>query len=224
MKPTVLVASAKTPDGVLELRLYEHDGDYSIRSGNVELMNSRMHGSEDALAQIACEEIQNDPSPRVLIGGLGMGFTLRAALDNLPANAKIIVAELIPEVVKWNREILSDLAKNPLADKRVKIQEEDVVDLIRSGRNGYNAILLDVDNGPRKVFQSGNERLYNVKGLYNAYAALRPGGVLAIWSSGPDVFFTRRLRDVGFGVEEIKVRGRAGNKGGAHHLIWLARR
>ncbi len=224
MKPTVLLASAKTPDGDVDLKLYEHDGDYSIRVGNVEVMNSRMHGSEDALAQIACEEIQNDPGLRVLIGGLGMGFTLRAALDCLPDDAKVIVAELIPEVVKWNREILSKAAKNPLADKRVKVQEEDVVDLIRRGRGGYNAILLDVDNGPQKLFQKDNDRLYNTKGLYDAHAALRPGGVLAVWSSGPDFFFPKRLQKVGFEVEEIKVRARAGIKGGGHHIIWLARR
>lgn len=224
MKPTVLLDSAKTLDGENEMRLYKHDGDFSIRVGNVELMNSRMHGSEDALAQIACEEIGYVPKTRILIGGLGMGFTLRAALDMLPADAKVIVAELLPAVVKWNREIFPKLAGNPLEDKRVKVHEDDVVDLIRTGRGGYNAILLDVDNGPQKLFQKDNDRLYNTKGLFDAYAALRPGGVLAVWSSGPDFFFPKRLQKVGFDVEEIKVRARAGNKGGGHHIIWLARR
>lgn len=224
MKPTVLLASAKTPDGDVELRLYEHDGDYSIRAGNVELMNSRMHGSEDALAQIACDEIKGAPGIRVLIGGLGMGFTLRAALDELPSDAKIIVAELIPDVVKWNREIIGKVAGHPLNDKRVKVHAEDVLDMIRDGRGGYNAILLDVDNGPQKLFQRDNERIYNIKGLYEIYAALRPGGVLTVWSSGPDRYFPRRLQNVGFDVEEIQVRARAGKKGGGHHIVWLARR
>ena len=219
----VLLDTVQTPGGGKELRLYQHDKDFSIRVGNVELMNSRAHGSEEDLAELACEAMQEQARPRVMIGGLGMGFTLRAALDRLSPQAQVVVAELVPAVVAWNRGPLAGLAGNPLADKRVSVHEGDVAKLIKTGRSQYHAILLDVDNGPRGLSDTGNDGLYHLRGLYAAFAALRPGGVLAIWSAGPDVVFTRRLRMVGFEVEEVRVRARGGRKG-AHHLIWLAKR
>ncbi len=224
MIPTVLLDTAPALDGGKELRLYQHDADFSIKLGNVELMNSRMHGSEEALAQLSCQEILNQPAPRVLIGGLGMGFTLRAALNMLPADAKVIVAELIPAVVKWNHGVLSALAGHPLRDERVMIHEGDVRQKIKSGKGEYSAILLDVDNGPKRLFQEDNNRLYSFNGLHAARAALRPRGILAIWSSGPDANFTQRLYTVGFEVAEVRVNARSGRKAGGHHLIWLARR
>lgn len=223
MLPTILIDSAKTPDGQ-DLRLYKHDRDFSIKLGSIELMNSRMHGSEEALAQLACAEIALEPKPRVLIGGLGLGFSLRAALACLPEKAEVVVSELMPQVVKWNREILGGLAGNPLGDKRVTVLEEDVVKTIKAGKTDYNAILLDVDNGPQRLFQKTNEKLYNLKGLFNARAALRPRGILGVWSSGPDNTFTKRLVAAGFHVEERQVNARAGSKAGGHHRIWLARR
>ena len=224
MIPTVLLDTAPALDGGKELRLYQHDADFSIKLGNVELMNSRMHGSEEALAQLSCQEILNQPAARVLIGGLGMGFTLRAALDMLPADAKVIVAELIPAVVKWNHGVLSALAGHPLRDERVMIHEGDVRQMMKLGKGEYSAILLDVDNGPKRLFQEDNKRLYSLNGLHAARAALRPRGILAIWSSGPDTNFTQRLYTAGFEVAEVRVNARSGRKAGGHHLIWLARR
>ncbi len=224
MIPTLLLDTAPAPDPGKELRLYQHDADFSIKLGNVELMNSRMHGSEEELARLACREILNRPAPQILIGGLGMGFTLRAALDMLPSEAQITVAELIPAVVKWNQGVLSALAGHPLRDERVKIHEGDVRKMIKAGKGEYDAILLDVDNGPKRLFQEDNNRLYSLKGLYVARTALRPRGILGIWSSGPDIDFTQRLYSAGFEVAEVRVNARAGRKAGGHHLIWLARR
>ncbi len=223
MKPIILLDSAKTPDGQ-ELKLFSHDRDFSIKVGTVELMNSRMHGSEEALAELACRQVALEKKIRVLIGGLGMGFSLRAALENLPEDAEVVVSELVPEVVKWNRETLGHLANNPLNDKRVTVREEDVVKTIKDARSDFNAILLDVDNGPQRLFQKGNDKLYNLKGLFNAGIALRPRGVLGVWSSGPDKEFTKRLVTAGFHVEEKRVHARAGSKAGGYHLIWLARK
>lgn len=219
-----LVLLDKAMDGTKEIRLYRHDKDYSIKVGNVELMTSRMHASEEALSRLACEKIKNQTKPAVLIGGLGMGFSLRAALDVLPPGAKIAVAELIPEVVKWNRGVLAELAGNPLTDARVTVHESDVVKMIKTGKGQYHAILLDVDNGPCRLYRKENDRLYSISGLHTAYAALKPGGVLAVWSSGPDDSFTWRLERVGFKSEEIHVNAREGKKAGGHHVIWLARR
>ncbi len=224
MLPTLLIDTAPAPAGGKELRLYQHDADFSIKTGNVELMNSRMHGSEEELARLACREILNHSEPLILIGGLGMGFTLRAALDVLPFDAKVLVAELIPAVVKWNQGVLAPLAGHPLRDERVTLHEGDVRQKIKSVKGEYSAILLDVDNGPKRLFQEDNNRLYSVNGLHAARAALRPRGSLGIWSSGPDADFTQRLYSVGFEVAEVRVNARAGRKAGGHHLIWLARR
>jgi|GEM_PF-55416 len=222
MIPSVLLATAQTPDGK-ELRLYQHDKDFSIKIGTVELMSSRMHSSEDSLAQLAYKGMSKTHlQPRVLIGGLGMGYTLRAMLERLPRDAQVSVAELVPAVVEWNRTLLADLARRPLEDKRVTVREEDVAKIIKKARNEYSAILLDVDNGPQGLAQAANDWLYNYKGLYAAFAALQPEGVLAVWSARRDDAFARRLRAVGYYVNEFRVRAHAGK--GAHHLVWIAKK
>jgi spermidine synthase len=214
--------------------LYQRDAEFSIKAGNYELMNSRIYGSEDALAKLACQKITNHPRARVLIGGLGMGYTLRTALDGLGARAQVAVAELVPAVVRWNRGFLASLAGSPLEDHRVSIHEADVAQMIKAARADYNAILLDVDNGPQGLARKDNDWLYGHEGLTTAFAALRPEGVLAIWSSGPDPAFARRLRQAGFEVDEVGVRARGQGKGigkgtsksrgGAHHIVWIATR
>jgi len=222
MKPWLLLDTVEVSESGDVFRLFQHDNHFSIKLNNVELMNSRMHGSEEELGRLACKKIEALAKPRILVGGLGMGFTLRAALDVLPAEASVVVSELVPAVVKWNRETLAPLAKNPLRDRRVSVHEEDVREMIRAGSGSYSAILLDVDNGPQGLFRKSNERLYTMKGLYAAFAALRRQGVLAVWSSAPDLDFTRRLRAVGFQVEEVRVNARSGPKAGGYHRIWLA--
>jgi spermidine synthase len=194
-----------------------------IRPGHNELMNSRVHGSEEALAKVAIAKLGAHPRPRILIGGLGMGFTLRAALRAIGAEARVVVAELLPAVAAWNRGWLADVSDHSLTDARVSIREEDVASLIKAERSAYDAILLDVDNGPEALTRKANDRLYDLAGLGAAYAALRPRGVLATWSAGPDRDFTRLLRKVGFAVSEVRVRAR-GARGGAHQIIWIAAR
>ncbi len=206
-----------------ELRLYRRDEEFSIRVGNRELMKSRVHGSEEALGALACARIASFSSPRVLIGGLGMGYTLRAALDGLSAQSQVIVAELMPAVVAWNRGPLGGLAGHPLRDGRVTVREVDVAVIMRAEPGAYDAILLDVDNGPNGLTRHGNDWLYAKGGLSAAFAALRPGGVLAVWSAGPDRAFSDRLRKIGFEVEEVCARAR-GAHGGARHTIWIAGR
>ena len=224
MIPWSLLDTAQVPGGG-ELRLMQRGAEFSIKLGTDELMNSRLSATEQALATIACEKIRirKRPSkrPSILIGGLGMGFTLRAALTVLGTEAHVIVAELVPAVVAWARGPMAKLSGDSLADPRVRIHEGDVGDLIRSGRLAYDAILLDVDNGPRGMTRKANDRLYDLKGLRAAHAALRPGGVLAVWSSGPDTKFTTRLRKTGFKVDEIPLRAK-GPRGGARHFIWTA--
>jgi spermidine synthase len=221
MIPQILLDKAETPDGDKELRLYQHDKDFSISVGNVQLMSSRTHESEEALARLALERIEKKEHARVLVGGLGMGFTLRAALDVLPASARVLVAEIIPAVVKWNRGVLAALAGHALEDPRVEVREVNAARMIKEGRGRYDAILLDVDNGPAGLSRTGNHWFYGLSGLHASWAALRPEGVLALWSAGQDVEFTKRMEKAGFGVEAIRVRARAGKKG-AHHLIWIA--
>ena len=194
MIPWTLLGIAQTPGNGAELRLYQRDTEFSIKADKYELMNSHVYGSEDALALLACEKITNQPHARVLIGGLGMGYTLRSALNGLGANAQVVVAELVPAVVHWNRGFLAHLAGTPLDDSRVTIHETDVADLINTAKGDYNAIMLDVDNGPEALTLEDNDWLYGLKGLKTAFAALRPNGVLAIWSSGPEPAFSQRLR------------------------------
>ncbi|MCA0341691.1 MAG: hypothetical protein LCH99_18430 [Proteobacteria bacterium] len=219
MIPWVELDAVKTPDGQ-SLRLKRRGAEFSIMLGANELMNSRLSGSEEQLARLAIERLGGRPSPRILVGGLGMGFTLRAALAELGPDARVAVAELIPAVIAWARGQMADIFAGCLDDPRVDVREADVGAVIASARGDLDAILLDVDNGPEGLTTSGNDALYSHAGLARAAAALRPGGVLAVWSSGPDSGFTRRLRDAGFRVEEVSVRARA--KRGARHVIWLA--
>ena len=221
MIPWSLQDTAEVPDGGGELRLMRRGDEFSIRLGQNELMNSRLSGSEEALATLTCQRIGGRPKPRMLIGGLGMGFTLRAALAGLGPDAAIVVVELVPAVVSWARGAMADVFGDSLSDPRVDIREGDVGALIRSSRSAYDAILLDVDNGPEGLTRAANERLYDAAGLSAARTALNPGGILAVWSAAPSRSFTERLRRSGLGVEEIRVRAR-GARGGGRHVIWIA--
>jgi spermidine synthase len=216
-----LIDTAEIPDGGA-LRLMQRGDEFSIMLGANELMNSRLSGSEEALATMTVERLRASSSPHLLIGGLGMGFTLRAALAVLGPDARITVAELVPEVVDWARGPMAEISKGSLDDPRVQICVADVGDLIRNNRGEFDAILLDVDNGPDGLTHERNDRLYDRKGLHAARSALQSGGILAIWSAAPDPQFTKRLRDAGFTVEEARVRGRSGRRG-AHHVIWFAK-
>ena len=221
MMPWKFLDSAQVPQSGEELRLYQRGGEFSIRVDSRELMNSRVHGSEGALAELACVRIAHRPSPRVLIGGLGMGYTTAAALHRLGADGQVVVAELVPAVVAWNRGPLADLAGRPLHDARVTVREADVARILQAEQGAYDAILLDVDNGPAGLTWKGNDWLYARAGLDAAYAALRAAGVLAVWSAGPDRAFAKRLGRAGFEVTEVCVRAR-GPRGGGRHIIWLA--
>jgi spermidine synthase len=219
--PWSLIDTAQVPDGG-ELRLMRRGAEFSIRLGHNELMNSRLGGSEEALATMACEKIRACGRPRLLIGGLGMGFTLRAALSVLGRQARIVVAELVPAVSTWARGPMAEVFGKSLTDPRVRIREADVAHLIRHAPSAYDAILLDVDNGPAGLTRKANDGLYDLEGLSAAHAALRPGGVLAVWSSRPEPDFTLRLGKSGFGVDEVRVR--ANGARGARHVIWIATR
>jgi spermidine synthase len=218
--PWILLDKAAVPDGG-ELRLMRRGAEFSIRLGQNELMNSRLGGSEAALASMACERIRGRRNPRILIGGLGMGFTLRAALAGVATEARIVVAELVPAVVAWARGPMEEVFGNSLSDPRVSIREADVGRLIRTAPGAYDAILLDVDNGPEGLSRTANDALYDAEGLRAANTALRPGGVFAVWSSGPNAKFSQRLRNAGFAVDEVRARANA-SRGGARHIIWIA--
>lgn len=213
--------SAPTPDGDDSLHLFRRGDEYCIRIGWREVMNSRRHASEDALADLACTRVGNRGAPRVLIGGLGMGFTLAAAARRLPASAELVVAELVGAVVAWNRGALGEVAGRPLEDPRVRVCEQDVAALLREPGT-FDAVLLDVDNSPDSLIQSRNAWLYTRAGLATTRDALRPGGVLSVWSAAEDAAFTRRLRKAGFDVELHMVREHAGK--GARHTVWVAQR
>ncbi|SCZ62771.1 spermidine synthase [Thiohalomonas denitrificans] len=225
MTPWELLDTAPVTGDRGELRLYRRGEEYSIlvSNGGGELMNSRLHGSEDALAERACSQVADRARPRVLVGGLGMGFTLAAALKQLPPGAEVTVAELVPAVVQWNRELLGGLAGHPLEDPRTIVHGGDVGVVLKREKSAFDAILLDVDNGPEGLTRRQNDWLYSFKGLEAAFDALRSAGVLAIWSAGPDGAFADRLRQVGFDVEETIARAH-GPKKGARHTIWLATR
>jgi spermidine synthase len=223
MIPWEFLGSAQAPADGEVLSLYRRGREFSIRVQGRQLMDSTVHGSEDALAELACARIASRPSPRVLIGGLGMGFTAAAALRHLGPQSQVVVAELVPAVVEWNRQLLGDLAGRPLDDPRVTVRVSDVAAILRQEQEAYDAILLDVDNGPVGLTRKGNNWLYAQPGLAAAYAALRPRGVLAVWSAGTDRPFVRRLQRLGFTVDEVMVRAR-GDRGGRQHIVWLAAR
>ena len=221
MKRVTLLDTAAIPGGG-ELGLYEHGEDFVIKvMRGQDLMSTRTHGSADALADLTCPEVAGRERARVLIGGMGMGFTLAAALRHLGPDAEVVVAELVPGVVEWNRGPLGEHAGHPLRDERVTVQEVDVSLILRAGRRSFDAILLDVDNGPEGLTQKGNDWLYSKAGLNVSFRALRPKGVLGVWSAGTDPAFTKRLGQAGFEVDEVPVRAHRGK--GARHLIWVAR-
>jgi spermidine synthase len=222
MLARILLDEADIPGGGT-LRLIQRGGEYSIMLGGNELMNSRRSGSEEALAELALGRLSHLPAPRLLIGGLGMGFTLRAALRLAGGTAKVDVAELVEGVVKWAQGPLAHLFGGCMADPRVAVHVADVAALIGGARQSYDAILLDVDNGPGAVTHSDNDGLYSAAGIGSAHAALRPGGILALWSSAPDAGYTRRLAAAGFTVEVETVRAGGSGKG-PHHTIWIATR
>ena len=221
MIPWEEIERAEVPGGEEEVILRKRGPEFSIRIATTELMNSRIHGSEDALAELTCSRISRKPGRRILIGGLGMGYTLAAALQHSGDDSLITIAELIPAVIRWNREHLGHLAGNPLADGRVFVRQEDVAETITREKSIWDAIILDVDNGPDGITRKVNDRLYGMSGLKNAFLALRTGGVLSIWSSGTDEQFTSRLKQCRFQTEIVTVRARKPGKG-ARHTIWLA--
>ena len=221
MIPWEKIDTARIPGTEDELRLMRRGKEYSIMLGTNELMNSRLSGSEAALATLAAKKIEKIEKPQMLIGGLGMGFTLRAALGILGSKAQIVVAELVPAVVGWARGPMAEIFGASLYDPRVSIRETDVTEIIRSHRATFDAILLDVDNGPEGLTRKANDALYSAAGLSAAHAALRQRGVLAVWSSGPNATFAKCLRGAGFDVNEVNVRA-TGRGGGARHIIWIA--
>ena len=222
MIPLEHLDTAQVPGGE-DLRLMRRGDDFMIVLDRNELMNSRMSGSEEALATMTAERLTGRKAQRWLIGGYGMGFTLRAALAQLGPDARLTVAELVPKIIEWARGPMAGLTAGCLDDPRVTLVESDVALQIAAGRDAYDAILLDVDNGPDGLVRADNDRLYTREGLATAKAALRPGGVLAIWSAAKDPVFANRLRKAGFAVEEVQVRARSNGKG-AKHTIWFARR
>jgi spermidine synthase len=221
MIPWLQLDTARVPGADVQLRLMQRGAEFSMRLGQNELMSSRLSGSEEALATLACRRIEAVKSPHLLIGGLGMGFTLRAALAVLGSDARIMVAELVPAVIAWARGPMADIFGDSLDDPRASIREADVVDVIRSHDSAFDAILLDVDNGPEGLIRKANDALYELKGLNAIRRALRPGGVLAVWSSGPNPLFSKRLRAAGFDVNEVAVRATT-KRSGARHVIWFA--
>lgn len=221
MTPRELIATATIPGGNDELRLFRRGADFMIVLDRNELMNTRMSGSEEALAVMTCERL-GKRTAHLLIGGYGMGFTLRAALAVLGANARVTMVELVPEIIEWARGPMAALTAGCLDDSRVRLVHDDVAALIAAGRATYDAILLDVDNGPDGLTRDENDRLYSRAGLAAAKRALAPAGILAVWSAAPDPAFTRRLNAAGFTVEETVVRARSNGKG-PRHMIWFAR-
>jgi spermidine synthase len=219
MKAWELIGETRTPDGT-DMRLTRRDDEYVILANGKPLMSSRMHGSEEALATLACGEARTIPRPRVLVGGLGMGFTLRAVLNLLPRDAIVTVAELVPAVIQWNRDSLAALAGHPLRDSRVRVEVADVGFTLRANPDRFDVILLDVDNGPAAFTDAVNNGLYDNAGVAAAYAALRARGTLAVWSAWEDRKFEQRLRYHGFDVDVERVRARL-KKGGPRHTIFL---
>lgn len=224
MNPWNLIDTSEISNSKGELRLYQRGDEHSIAiAGEGELMSSRVFGSEEALAELGCTPVASRDRARVLVGGLGMGYTLAASLRHLGPDAEVVVAELVPAVVRWNRAYLGGYAGYPLEDPRVTVREGDIARILKRERDSFDAILLDVDNGPEGLTHRENDWLYSNAGLAAAYDCLRPGGVLAVWSAGPDRGFTERLRTIGYEVAVYTVRAHAGRKG-ARHTIWVASR
>ncbi|WP_213739790.1 spermidine synthase [Bradyrhizobium sp. dw_411] len=221
MIPWLQIDTTRVPGADVELRLMRRGAEFSMKLGQNELMNSRLSGSEEALATLACRRIDGVERPHLLIGGLGMGFTLRAALAVLDAQARITVAELVPAVIAWARGPMAEIFGDCLSDPRADIREADVVEIIKASPSAFDAILLDVDNGPEALIRKANDALYDRKGLQSIRRALRPGGVLAVWSSGPNAAFSKRLAAADFEVNEVRLRATT-KRSGAHHVIWFA--
>ena len=220
MIPRELIGEAEVPGGP-PLRLVRHGNDFIIMLHRNELMSSRMSGSEAALGTMTCQRLAPRADARLLIGGYGMGFTLRALLEAARPDARITVAELVPGIIDWARGPMAAMTGDCLDDPRVAIEIADVAALIAAGQGRYDAILLDVDNGPDGLTREANDGLYTARGLASARAALRPGGILAVWSAGPDAAFTKRLQQAGFAVDEVAIRARENGKGPRHN-IWFA--
>jgi spermidine synthase len=221
MLPRTQLGTALIPGTDKEMQLFQSGEIFSIKiPGRGDLMNSRAHGSEKALADLACKNLGGNKKPRLLIGGLGMGFTLAAALQATGPDAEVVVAELVPEVVAWNRTLIGAPAGNPMADRRCHVIVDDVANIIRQEPAGFDAILMDVDNGPEALVRRENDWLYGSAGLQTTRAALRSRGVLAVWSASPDRAFSKRLRQAGFNVSEHMVRSHRAGKGPRHH-IWI---
>lgn len=221
MTPRILLDTADVPGGD-PLRLFRHGDDFIISLDRNELMNSRMSGSEEALAEMSIDRLRAVRAPHLLIGGYGMGFTLRAALARLGPDAQVTVAEIVPGIIAWARGPMAAMTAGCLDDPRVDLRITDVSGVIGGAAGFYDAILLDVDNGPDGLTREGNDRIYKMGGLARAKTALRAGGILAIWSAAPDEKFKRRLKDSGFDVDEVVVRARSNGKG-PRHIIWFAR-
>ena len=224
MKPLNKLATAIIPNDGGELTLFRREKEFSIRLSGVrgELMNSRIYNSEQELAKLGCAHLSNTDNAEVLVGGLGMGYTLASALESVTANSGVTVAELIPEVVEWNQGPLGECAGNPLADDRTKVRVGDIAELIKTQKPDFDAILLDVDNGPEGLTQNNNNWLYSPSGLGALYNCLRPRGMLAVWSAGEDSMFVNLLKKAGFSAEARTVRARPGK--GSRHTIFLAKK
>ena len=220
MKPIVKIDVARTPDGS-EMSLYRHDRDFSIKINGQELMHSRQHESELELARLGCAHLTGRKTPCILIGGLGMGYTLRETLDMVGRGANVVVGELLSAVVKWNREFLGELNGHPLDDKRVDLKQGDIVRLISRSKNKFDAILLDIDNGPRAMTDSGNRHLYGQEGIRACRRALRSGGCLAVWSVEPSKKFERLMMRCGFHVRRYRVSAYKGSKSQSR-FVWVA--
>lgn len=222
LRINTLLDTAAIPNNGGELRFYQRGEDFSIEVAGItgDLMHSAIHGSEEALAEMALARLKDRSKVRVLVGGLGMGFTLAAALKHVGHKSEVVVAELVPQVVEWNKGPLGEKAGNPMLDARATVRVDDVARIVREMREAYDAILMDVDNGPEGLTQANNRWLYTMQGLQAFQDALRPNGVLAIWATHPDGPFTKRLGRAGFKVEEVKAF--AHRDKGTRHTLWFA--
>ncbi len=219
MKPHERLGDAQTPNGT-KLTLYRHDGAYLIKADGIELMSTRRHLSEDRLAEVACEPLRDVVGARVLVGGLGLGFTMRAALRALRGDAEVLVAELVADVIAWNANPLFDLSADAMRDSRVRIMHDDVVNVLRANPGGFHAIMLDTDNGPDGMLMSENARLYATRGIALTMAALRPAGTIVYWSVGDDPHFAGALQHSGLSVQTLRVR--AHDTAGPMHTLYVA--